>query len=99
MGRRQNPKPEGRNPKQTRRPKSESMKLGWSGYGSPRLPASEQTRLLVACPIFGLRISDFLRPSSFGFRVWSGSFKVLELSLRARRYAGRPDRKRVVSAK
>ena len=72
-----NPKPEGRRPKEARRPKSETA-TGWAGTSSP--PGAETSRPQRSVPFssdgcagaagFGLQASDFFRVSDFGLRVW-----------------------------
>ncbi len=51
----ENPRPEGRRPKQARNPKPDRS--------APQAPAPAPSD-------FGLRTSDFLRPSAFGLRIW-----------------------------
>ena len=71
-----NPKPETRRPKEGRSPKSEeavssSRNVALSGTGAGRLwsPALYCACGRVEAGSFGLRVSDFFRPSDFGLRV------------------------------
>jgi hypothetical protein len=72
-----NPKPEGRSPKETRRPKSEKV-TGWvwpsslAGAEAGRLQRSGRfcSRDHEAAACFGIRVSGFFRVSDFGLRVW-----------------------------
>jgi branched-chain amino acid transport system ATP-binding protein len=72
-----NPKAEIRRPKEARSPKSEgaeprSLDAAQSGAeaGSPQPSGSTPSRGGEVGGEFGLRISDFLRTSAFGFRIW-----------------------------
>jgi hypothetical protein len=72
-----NPKPEGREPKEIRRPKSEEAKPRPSNETRPgaetdrqQLSRSARSHGGEGVGDFGLRISDFLRISGFGLRIW-----------------------------
>ena len=66
-----NPKSETRNPKEIRDPKSE-LRIGttfepFDAFSCEQGP--DQATLVLSLSGFDLRISDFLRPSNFGFRI------------------------------
>ena len=87
-----NPKPETRNPKELRKPKSEGNEIDCPECEAAWQLASEQGRLLLGCSIFGLRISIFFRISDLGFRISRGSFKVFAPLLQTLQFAGRAPR-------
>jgi hypothetical protein len=73
-----NPKPEAGNPKEVRTPKSEKAKpQSWREALSGAEPGKPWNCRPIGSPKsegfggFGLRVSDFLRFSAFGLRIWS----------------------------